>query len=340
MLIRLVVALAVAATLCSGQAPAEAKEDPGLVIRAETNLVLVPLHVSKGKTPVTGLGSDAFEVLEDGQLQDIALVDGPVGPGEDAAQRRRVQKEIIFLIDMSANSSNWPVLDDETIRKGMLDGLTEDFQFSIYGIGSTLRYFTGPTRDPGSLARALQEASMFRKEGSAVFEGIYNALGHAAARGGNVRRTLFVFSDGVDTTTFEADHVVAVATILGIPVNPVVVGGLRADPGGFSAPQAQGTLPSRTVRQRTLRGADSAAHFGKFVSLDRKTGGRRYDIDRVDWMSLRRVTQSISRLARTEYLVGYRPRNVDTEITVHEATVRLKDNKIGKLQGARRSVYH
>ena len=340
MLIRLLTALAVAATLCSGQAPVGAKGDLGPVSSAETDLVLVPLHVSKGKTAVAGLGIDAFEVLEDGELQDIAFVDGPAGPGEDAAQRRRVQRELIFLIDVGTSFSNLSDLVDATVRVRMLDGLSENFQFSIYGIGSSLRYFTGPTRDPGSLARALQEASMFRKEGSAVFEGIYNALGHAAARGGNVRRTLFVFSDGVDTTTFEADHVVAVATILGTPVNPVVVGGLRADPGGFSAPQAQGTLPSRTVRQRTLRGADSAAHFGKFVSLDRKTGGRRYDIDRVDWMSLRRVTQSISRLARTEYLVGYRPRNVDTEITVHEATVRLKDNKIGKLQGARRSVYH
>ena len=60
----------------------------------------------------------------------------------------------------------------------------------------------------------------------------------------------------------------------------------------------------------------------------------------MDWMSLSRITESVSKLAQTEYLVGYYPRNVDEGITMHEAKIRLKDKRIGKLRGGRHLVAH
>ncbi len=340
MLIRLLTALAVAATLCSGQAPVGAKGDLGPVSSAETDLVLVPLHVSKGKTAVAGLGIDAFEVLEDGELQDIAFVDGPAGPGEDAAQRRRVQRELIFLIDVGTSFSNLSDLVDATVRVRMLDGLSENFQFSIYGIGSSLRYFTGPTRDSGKLARALEQVSGVPQSPSAIFEGIFQTLNHAAARGGSVWRKVFVFSDGFDHTRFDPDLAVRAANELGIAINPVVIGSKVLNAGIFDEPQVPGTLPSASARQRMMRGSDDAARRGRFFSLGQRTGGRRYDFDQMDWVSFRHVTRELSSLVRTEYLVGYYPRSVDKEVTAHKVQVRLKDKKTGKLKGGRRMVRH
>ena len=60
----------------------------------------------------------------------------------------------------------------------------------------------------------------------------------------------------------------------------------------------------------------------------------------MDWMSLSRITESVSKLAQTEYLVAYHPRNVDEGIRMHEAKIRLKDKRIGKLRGGRRLVAH
>ena len=146
-----------------GQFREEPPQASSHIIRIESNLVIVPLHVSKKGTAVTGLGPEAFEVFEDGRRQEIAFVEGPGTQDARVYNRGSVPKEIIFLIDVSLSVSRWRLLDDETIREGILDALTEDFRVSIYGFGSTIRQYAGPTRDPALLARALRQLSMSRK---------------------------------------------------------------------------------------------------------------------------------------------------------------------------------
>ena len=342
MLARLAAAVSIVTAMGAAQVPDPPDTDPGLTIRVESNLVLVPLHVSKKGAAVTGLGPEEFEVFEDGVLQEVAFVEGPAAQGESASHRRRVPKEIIFLIDVSLSVSRWRLLDDETLRKGILDALTEDFLVSIYGFGGRLRHYAGPTRDPDELVRALHQLAVAREGRSLVYNSIFSTLNHAEQRGGNARRRLLVFSDGMDTTRFNPSRVVEAANALGISISPVLVA--PREPGATSrAPARSGPNAidlSISKRRAALRSTDYRAHTGKFHSLGQRTGGRNYAIDLMDWMSLSRITKSVSKLARTEYLVGYYPRNVDEGITMHEAKIRLKDKRIGKLRGGRRLVAH
>ena len=342
MLARLVAAVSIVTAMGAAQVPEPPDTDPGLTIRVESNLVLVPLHVSKRGAAVTGLGPEEFEAFEDGVLQEVAFVEGPVVHGESDLHRRRVPKEIIFLIDVSLSVSRWRLLDDETLRKGILDALTEDFLVSIYGFGSRLMQYAAPTRDPDELVRALHQLALAREGRSLVYDSIFSTLHHASERGGNVRRRLFVFSDGMDTTEFDPSRVVETASALGISVSPVLV--------APQEPLANSRAPVRAApkaidlslsnRRAALSSTNYLAHTGKFHSLGQRTGGRRYEIDLMDWSSLARITESVSKLARTEYLVGYYPRSVDEEISMHEAKVRLKNKRIGKLRGGRRLVAH
>lgn len=342
MLARLAAAVSIVTAMGAGQVPAPPDEDPGLTIRVESNLVLVPLHVSKRGAAVTGLGPEEFEVFEDGVRQEVAFVDGPAAQGESTLHRRRVLKEIIFLIDVSLSVSRWRLLDDETLRKGILDALTEDFLVSIYGFGSRLVQYAAPTRDPDELARALHQLSLTREVRSLVYDSIFHTLHHASARGGSVRRRLFVFSDGMDTTKFDPSRVVKAANALGISINPVLVARQEPRPTFGPPPKAVPKPVDLRISKRraALRSTDYLAHTAKFHGLGQRTGGSKYLIDVMDWMSLSRITESVSKLAQTEYLVGYYPRNVDEEITMHEAKVRLKDKRIGKLRGGRRLVAH
>ncbi len=342
MLARLAAAVSILTAMGAAQVPAPPHEDPGLTIRVESNLVLVPLHVSKKGTAVTGLGPEEFEVFEDGVLQEVAFVEGPAAQGESTLHRRRVPKEIIFLIDVSLSVSRWRLLDDETLRKGILDALTEDFLISIYGFGSRLRHYAGPTRDPDELVRALHQLAVAREGRSLVYNSIFSTLSHAEQRGGNARRRLLVFSDGMDTTRFNPSRVVEAANALGISISPVLVAPRESlatsGPPARTGPKAIDLNISK--RRAALRSSDYRAHTGKFHGLGQKTGGSKYVIDVMDWMSLSRITESVSKLAQTEYLVGYYPRNVDEGITMHEAKIRLKDKRIGKLRGGRRLVAH
>lgn len=184
-LARLAALVSIITAISAAQIPEPPNGDPGLKIRVESNLVLVPLHVSKGRTAVTGLGPEDFELFEDGVRQKVAFVDGPGPRGESASHRRRVPKEIIFLVDVSISVSRWRLVDDERIRKGVLDALTEDFRVSVYGFGSRLMQYAAPTRDPGKLARAFYDLSLSREGRSLVYQSIFSTLFHASERGGN-----------------------------------------------------------------------------------------------------------------------------------------------------------
>ena len=136
------------------------------------DLVLVPLRVYQGKTSVNGLGAKAFELREDGVLQDIAFVEGPSNGGDESSLEstgRTVPTEIIFLIDFSYSVMTSGLLDFHAIRSTMLEGLRKDDMISVYGFASKLRIFTGPTRDLAKLQRARDQSFESEAGGSRVY---------------------------------------------------------------------------------------------------------------------------------------------------------------------------
>jgi hypothetical protein len=127
-----------AASVAVGQKTDKPAEDQGLIITAESNLVIVPLHVYREKTSVNGLGAEAFELREDGVLQNIAFVEGP--PSEEGEESSRdVPTEILFLIDFSYSAMTPGLLDFQTIRSTMLERLREGVMISVYGFANKLK---------------------------------------------------------------------------------------------------------------------------------------------------------------------------------------------------------
>ena len=361
-----VLGILLAASLLAAQAREEAVEDPGLIITAESNLVLVPLHVYRDKTSVNGLGAKAFELREDGVLQDIAFVEGPSNGGDESSLEstgRTVPTEIIFLIDFSYSVMTPGLLDFHAIRSTMLEGLRKDVMISVYGFASKLRIFTGPTRDLAKLQRALDQSFESEAGGSRVYEAIMQTARHAANRGGNVSRMMVVFSDGLSTTNLDPDLVARSANAFGIPIYPVVLGhdrivaraqGLRGglgggfgvgrhpNPGNNQRAQPQFGATRNPVgqmqRQSNARSQETLQRI--FADIGPRTGGRSYDLEVINNAVIREILKSLSTLAATEYVVGYYPRAVDEELSAHAVEVSLVSEEIGRLYGGRRLVVH
>ena len=346
-----------AASVAVGQETDKPAEDQGLIITAESNLVIVPLHVYREKTSVNGLAAEAFELREDGVLQSIAFVEGPSSE-ELEESSRTVPTEIIFLIDFSYSVMTPGVLDFQTIRSTMLEGLREDVMISVYGFADKLKRFTGPTRDLAKLQRALDQSFESEAGGSRVYEAIMQTARDAANRGGNVSRMMVVFSDGLSTTNLSPDLVVRSANAFGIPIYPVVLGHDRIvaraqglgggglwrhpHPGNNQSREPQ-FVPRRNPepemrRQSNARSQESLQRV--FADLGPRSGGRSYDLEVINNTVIRQILGSLSTLAETEYVVGYYPRAVDEELTAHAVEVSLVSEEIGKLYGGRRLVVH
>lgn len=332
--------LFVASPVVPGQASQGPQQTSGHIIGVESNLVLVPLHVTRGGAAVPGLGVEAFEVLEDGVAQKVALVDGYATASESSGQPHRVPKEVIVLVDLSLGASAWRRIEGETLRTDIFEALAENFQVSVYGFGNSIRQYAEPTQDPAVIARAFRTLPLFEKRRSRLHEAIFTMILHAAKRAGTARTRLVVFSHGWDSTRLDLERAIRAAWSSGISIYPVEVARPTSMPTTVLVSPTRGSLPRMDQRRSTLVALRYLVRGGGFRDLGRHTGGKRYRIESMDPPSLLRLTKALSQLARTEYLVGYYPRNVDEEITTHKVRVRLADKKTGKLRGGRRLVAH
>ena len=342
------------AGLGDAQVADEPVGNPDLIITAESNLVVVPFHVYRNKSSINGLGAESFELLEDGVVQEIAFVEGP--PADGGSHVRTVPTEIIFLIDFSFSVMTPGLLDFTTIRNTMLEGLREDVMISVYGFASKLKRFTGPTRDPAKLQRALDLAYASEAGGSRVYEAIMQTARDASSGGGNVSRMMIVFSDGFSTTKLKPELVVGAANAFGIPIYPVVLGhdrivkqaqGIRTgrmnipiNP-GLREPGRRGPRAAAGASDRAARSRAQERRQMTFADFGPKTGGRSYDLDVINSKVMgRKSLKSLSTLAETEYIAGYYPKAVDEELTAHRVEIRLVSQEIGRMYGGRRTVLH
>ena len=357
---RLLAGLIAVSMLALGQDSEAPVEDSGFVIRTESNLVVVPLHVYQKKQSVDGLGKEAFELYEDGVKQEIAFVEGPAAEGAPPGAARTVPTEIIFLIDYSLSVMMRGLLDFTSIRTTLLEGLRKDVMISVYGFADTLKRFTGPTRDFARLKRAIELTYESEALGSRVYEAIIQTARDASNRGGNVSRMMLVFSDGFSTTNINTDLVVQVANALAIPIYPVILGHSeltdRYNQGGGGGvwrqprqpnpgQERRSQIPGGTRnpagllrRQSNIRSQESRQAI--FADIGPRTGGQSFDPEVLNNIVVRKILGSLADLAATEYIVGYYPSSVDEELSPHQVQVRLVDEEVGKLYGGQRVIVH
>ena len=374
----LLLGLLLAAMPISGQTLDGVEEDPGLIITTESSLVIVPLHVYKGKKSVNGLGKDAFELLEDGAVKNIAFAEGP-GSG------RTVPVEIILLMDVSHSVMRPGLLTIQAIRNSFLKGgLRDDVNISVYGFAKKLTRFTEATRNPVRIENAFKMAYDAEDGQTRVFEAMIQTMRDATSKGGNASRMLVVFSDGLSTTQLEPVWVARAANVLGVPIYPVVlghrtarnqqrkvnlnnIGRLPTGPSGnvrkrdqtvnFDPRNRRGTAPQAPSAGNNKAGAgNNKAGTGniqraakaksreqrqlEFAELGPQTGGRSFDLKTPSGTAIRSILSYVSTLAQTEYIVGYYPSSLGEEPTERNVEVRLTAKDVGKLYGGRRTIVH
>jgi hypothetical protein len=145
-----------------------ALSQPNLNPSAVPAPVLVRFHVELGDQLVTTLTKGDFILLEDGRLQSITAFWGAqpdsfsgVGP----VRRPKPLVDMIFLLDSTAASGSvadprGPVT--ELLGIGALERMVTDphqeIRVAVYGFGSHLKRFCGPTHDANTLSGAFAGA--------------------------------------------------------------------------------------------------------------------------------------------------------------------------------------
>ncbi len=337
--------------------PAGAQE-PGFVIRTETQLVLVPFYVVHKKKYVEDLGKEEIQVLEDNVPQKIAIFEGPGTAG------RTIPIDVTLLLDVSLSVMNKSLLDGFSVRDTLFDGLGDNVRVSVYAFANKLRRFTAPTHDLKKLETALTRAYESAHGGTRLYEAVVRACEDSARFSAGRNRLMVILSDGFSTAKTPPDEAIAAARYFGMTLYPVVLGHAaivqRAAKGRSQTPMrgrinirsrspwGRRLLPGAGVstgRARIQNERQSRAHqlelrMARFAAIGDATGGRSFDPITVNNMMIRKILRAIVKQVQDQYVAGYYPASSGAEKRPHPVKVILRNPNRGKIYGGERVVSH
>ena len=341
----------VAAVPGLAQTSASALENSSSVIPTEAGLVVVPLHVYKNRKSVGGLGEQAFELAEDGVVQEIAFVDGPGGRGHPT-EGRTMPIEIILLVDVQ-HAMRIDLADPRIRHPRLFEGINDNLAISVYGFADKLQRFLGPTRDIAKVQLALEMAYSSGDGHIPILDAIVATARDSARRTRSASKKLIVFSGGLNRAIFgEAAHSALdfeipiynfvlrhrPPTISGTTtsqwwVTPVLLG--RPGVSTKGTPQKQPKQRNQKMRRvphhkccplgmeldraRDEMGALSARD-GDLLELRRELP----DWKRRQSVMVHAYLKALARFAQNEYFVGYYPSRKGDDPIARQVEVRLK----------------
>lgn len=303
-------ALVLLLQLCPAPAPAQdpAPEEPGEVVRVETDLITVPFFVtdSRGRR-VAGLAREEFELLDNGRR---------VEPAYFAAGAEHVS--LLFLLDASGSTRDIITQQRETALA----------LFSHFGAGSRVAVMQFReraelklpfTRELKRAPRAFQIESLAESR-TAIFDAALAAVRAfaAAPRQPAERRIVVLVSDGLDNASAaRAERAVEEARAEGVTFYVIHL--------PLFAP-----ADGRLVARRPSKG---------FRELAERTGGQffvvgdaRSALDPRAEHDLRPVFQAIAEDLRGQYVVGYHASAAPPQPGTHRVEVRLADRAKRRLR--------
>lgn len=360
-----VIVLTLIADLSLAQKPRMETAEP--TFRAQSEIVLVPFHVTIGNRYVEDLNRADIVLLEDGQPRQFDIFEGP-------ATQHRVPIELVLLFDTNAaRHSNqergvnefwnpariysfvrtWnELMSAQLLEKGGVDVRASVYRFNESGLERLCPSTSAPEEVLAGLQHVLQPlASLLRipiaipsnrrpkipldNDESREYWPYESAIGtlrdtHEAS---NVLRHMVIFSEGLSRTTTTPEDVAEVARAFGVSIFPVVLdyakaATLTADPDHDK---------TRTDRiARFSPGTLSA--MAEFARLGSLTGGRSFAPDDLDSASLLDILQSVKNAAITQYVAGFELPPRDGKGRGHKLEVRLVSKSRGKLTGGKRTV--
>jgi VWFA-related protein len=324
--------------------------------QAQSNLVLVPFHASRGNNYVSGLKRSDIVLLEDGRPREFTILEGP------GITESRTPLELVLLFDTTSKGVGalWNVKSiydftnhwTEVMSQAILEKGKADVRASVYRLDyMQFERLSQPTADPKEFLSAFQRLLTPISGNGAVtlelppnreldpkseppkpwpMEAAIAILNDLAAAPDRVLRTLVVFSEGVGGTTTAPEDVADQANALGIPIYPVMINYQKLSNAG----QFRRETPDAPAGPwRSERGLQWMADYGRLGKL---TGGRSFAPYDMSAAEVRDILEAVKNEGLSQYVVGFAPQPGPPR--EHKLEIKLTSKPSPKLIGGKRKV--
>ncbi|MFB3826209.1 MAG: VWA domain-containing protein [Bryobacteraceae bacterium] len=260
------------------------------VIRVDVNLVRILATVKNTAGDLVGtLAKDDFEVLDNGVPQQIAVFE----------HHTELPLSVAMMVDTSGSTAKELRYELESVNRFFkalfTEGNPED-KLALYSFNWEVKRWNFFTHNLGSLEKSLRA---FKAEaGTAMYDAIYLASRDLEGREG--RHAMIIVTDGGDTTSSTTYHqALQAAQMADAVIYPVLVMPITADAG------------------RNIGGENALA------TMAASTGGRVFAPS--IGPGLDAAFTEIIRELRTQYLLGYYPKNLpETSDRFHRLQIRTR----------------
>ncbi len=294
--LRLASAWAAVSAVALAQAPQSAPpvEDSGTTIRVNVQLVRILATVKDANGALIGsLDKSAFSVRDNGAPQDIAVF-----------ERQTDQPlSVAILIDNSGSTAiDLPYETDSVMRftRALLREGNPNDAVALYSFNWEIVKQRGFTRNPALIEKSLR--GLRGEAGTSLYDAILLASRDIEDRQG--RKVLVVVTDGGDTTSHtDFNRAVEAAQLADVVIFPILV------------------VPIQNEAGHNVGGENA------LTTMSQRTGGRVFAPTRGP--ALDRAFDEIIQSLRTQYLLGYYPKNVPlTADRFHALQVSLSDPQL------------
>jgi len=305
-------------------------QQPDYALKIDVPFVFVDATVQDADGSIVGdLSKDAFEVYEDGELQEITYF-RPVSTPYD----------IFLLFDRSGSTQDkWSLM--QRAVAGFIANLRQQDRIAIASFDADLQQQLSWTGDRQKALLALAQLIRPHKLGGTDF---YGAVEHTLRREfskTNSRRVLVVLTDGRDTSIYKElmltnrllepeedrryQRVLKTARSERIPIYVIAFNtdkNLEQNRiGGDEYRSLQIVFPKMTVAQQYLTGVRR-----RMEQLTEVSAGRILYPERLE--DIVPLYQQIGRELGMSYTVGYVPHNTDKNGAFHKIEIRTSDSRL------------
>jgi Ca-activated chloride channel family protein len=263
---------------------ARAQEDSATTLKLDVKLVDVFVNVTDDHGAIVGgLTKDDFALYEDGRPQSISLFE----------RQSEMPLNITLAIDTSGSVKKDMAAEADAGRHFAHTILRPQDQMSLIQFATDVRVLTNFTNKASQIDRGFDR--MRSDSATALYDAICSGSEALGRRQG--RKVLLVISDGDDTVQ-SSTYAQALEAALR---NEVMVYSLIDVPIENSA------------------GRDTGGEHA-LITLSEQTGGKHFYVDSGN---LEKTFQQISDDLRTEYLIGYYPKNQEPGRQFHRILVKI-----------------
>jgi Ca-activated chloride channel family protein len=270
-----ILAVAAVAIAAAWTASAENPAPAGLEFRTDSTLVVVPVTVvDRNGAIVNGLADNAFTLTEDGvqqQIRSFSEEEAPVSMG--------------IVLDVSGSMARVLGAAKESLRALMTDANPDDEAF-LNGVSTRPRAYSGFTGGFEDIVRRLESETAYGD--TALIDTIYGSLGQLRA-GVHPRKALVVISDGIDN---HSRHTSGELMRLAVETDAQI----------YTIGVSEGA-----PRTKGLEFAEVMQGLSFLRELASRTGGISFVVR--DGTNIAKAAAMIGRALRTQYVVGYAPRD-------------------------------